>query len=212
MKSPDIFTQNVRVAADIKIIPNASVGDIETCCVGDPVLEPCSDSDSCAYMVSQMVCVRFPLCISSAVEVSAGIVCGEPDCNCCQCEFPSCESGDCGSSSYESSHCGFPCCKSRDCGSPSCDSCDEFGHEKCSDCQPSTDSGSTVLPLILLKRIISEQRERLESESHISELLKSIRHQEQRGECTGNVLPTSSKGRSGKQKSRKRRRHHRIDA
>lgn len=91
MKSQDIFSQNVRVAADVKIVPNASVGDIEAYCVGDPVLESCSNSDSCAYMVNQLVCVRFPLRINIDVDASAGILCGVPERKHCHCGSPSCE-------------------------------------------------------------------------------------------------------------------------
>ncbi len=90
MDIPIIISQKARIAAEIKIAPQVSIGEIETCCVGEPVMqECCPDTDGCAYMVSQLVCVRFPLCIQAAVEAKAGIACCEADIGRC-CDEAAC--------------------------------------------------------------------------------------------------------------------------
>jgi hypothetical protein len=80
MECPSTVSQKVCVEAKVTVEPKAQVGDVQACCVGKPQFEECgSKSQGCTYMVSQMVCVRFPLTISATASVKpAGIVCCQP--------------------------------------------------------------------------------------------------------------------------------------
>ena len=65
----------VRIEADVTVIPDAKIGKVESMCMGEPCLEPCS-SDPCTYMISQMMCVRFPLTFGATVAARPmGIEC-----------------------------------------------------------------------------------------------------------------------------------------
>lgn len=80
MECPSIVSQKVCVEAKVTVEPEAKIGDVHACCVGKPQFEECrKKSHGCTYMVSQMLCVRFPLTISAAASAKpAGIVCGKP--------------------------------------------------------------------------------------------------------------------------------------
>ncbi len=80
MECPSIVNQKVCIEAKVTVEPEAEIGDVHACCVGKPQLEECcKKSRGCTYMVSQMLCVRFPLTISATVSAKpAGIVCGNP--------------------------------------------------------------------------------------------------------------------------------------
>jgi hypothetical protein len=79
----DLFSETVCVQAEVTITPAVTVGAITSFCVGDPVIGACqgepSPSNSCAFMVSQSICVQVPLTFSAdATAVPLGISCGEP--------------------------------------------------------------------------------------------------------------------------------------
>lgn len=80
MECPTTVNQKVCIEAKVTVEPEAKVGDVCACCVGKPQFEECGKNlHGCTYMVSQMVCVRFPLTISATASVKpAGIVCGQP--------------------------------------------------------------------------------------------------------------------------------------
>ncbi len=80
MECSSIVRQDVCVEARVTVEPEADTGDVQACCVGKPWLEKCGAGPcGCTYMVSQMVCLKFPLTISArAAATPAGIVCGKP--------------------------------------------------------------------------------------------------------------------------------------
>lgn len=80
MECPSIVNQKVCVEAKVTVEPEAEIGDVHACCVGKPRFEKCGKkSHGCTYMVSQMLCVRFPLTISATASAKPeGIVCGKP--------------------------------------------------------------------------------------------------------------------------------------
>lgn len=80
---PAFVHETVCVQADIAISPSVDVGDIESYCVGGPVIGACSGTPSptntCTFSVSQSICVQIPLTFSAqATAVPTGIVCGLP--------------------------------------------------------------------------------------------------------------------------------------
>lgn len=80
MECPSMVHQKVCIEAKVTVEPETKIGDVHACCVGMPRFEKCGKGPSaCTYMVSQMLCVRFPLTISAAASAEpAGIACGEP--------------------------------------------------------------------------------------------------------------------------------------
>jgi len=80
MECPSTVSQKVCIEAKVTVVPEAKIGDVNACCVGKPQFEECEKkSNGCTYMVSQKLCVRFPLTISAAVSAKpAGIICGNP--------------------------------------------------------------------------------------------------------------------------------------
>lgn len=77
MECPAIVHDTVCVEANVMLEPDVKVGETRWCFVGKPKIELCN---GCTYMVSQMLCVRFPLKFS--VEASAnpaGISCNMPE-------------------------------------------------------------------------------------------------------------------------------------
>lgn len=85
MDCPSTVSQEVCVKAKVEVEPEAKIGYVHACCVGRPHFEKCCrKSDDCTYMVSQMLCVRFPLTISAtATAKPAGIVCHKPKVESC---------------------------------------------------------------------------------------------------------------------------------
>jgi hypothetical protein len=81
MECKDIVQQTVCVAANIITTPEAKIGDIEACCVGEPVTEKCfREKNECVCTVRQLLCVRFPIKFSVHAEAKpAGIVCNKPE-------------------------------------------------------------------------------------------------------------------------------------
>lgn len=82
MDCPTSIKKIVDVESQVTIVPAIDVGDIQSCCVGKPIVLKCSDhcgcgcDDSCAYLVCQMVCVEIPIKISvSAIAALTEIEC-----------------------------------------------------------------------------------------------------------------------------------------
>lgn len=76
--SSSMISETVCVQADITIIPNVAIGAIETFCIGEPVIGPCSGNlaEECTFTVSQNICVQIPLTFSvEANAIPRGIVC-----------------------------------------------------------------------------------------------------------------------------------------
>ncbi len=89
MDCPSVVSQKVCVEASVTVEPEAKVGEVHACCVGRPAFEECpkKPSSGCTYMVSQMLCVRFPITISATASVRPeGIVCCEPKVTPCSLE------------------------------------------------------------------------------------------------------------------------------
>jgi hypothetical protein len=86
MECPPIVNQKVCVEAKVTVEPEAKVGDVHACCVDRPKFEECEKGPcGCTYMVSQMICVRFPLTISAAASARpAGMVCCKPSVGPCR--------------------------------------------------------------------------------------------------------------------------------
>ena len=81
---PALVHENVCIQAQVVITPSVTVGDIETFCVGAPVIGACqgspSPTDSCTFTVSQSVCVQVPLEFTAGASAKpAGITCGAPE-------------------------------------------------------------------------------------------------------------------------------------
>ena len=73
--------ETVCVQADITITPNVIVGDIESNCVGEPIIVTCpgTPTNECIFTVSQIICVQVPLIFSAnAAAVPTGIICSSP--------------------------------------------------------------------------------------------------------------------------------------
>jgi len=91
MECPSIVNQKVCIEAKVTVEPEAKVGNVFAYCVGKPKFEewgrglPCD----CTYMVSQMLCVRFPLTISATASAKpAGIICNDPSIEPCCHDHP----------------------------------------------------------------------------------------------------------------------------
>ena len=73
MECPAIVNDTVCVEANVTIKPDVDVGDTHWCLVGRPKIKLCN---GCVYMVSQMLCVSFPLKFSAeASATTTGISC-----------------------------------------------------------------------------------------------------------------------------------------
>ncbi|WP_242966707.1 hypothetical protein [Desulfosporosinus sp. FKA] len=94
---PATVHETVCVQADVTITPSVVVGDVESFCVGDPIIGACpgtpSPTGTCTFTVSQNICVEIPLTFSAgATAVPSGIVCGKaqigqcvpPSFTCCE--------------------------------------------------------------------------------------------------------------------------------
>ncbi len=80
---PSIVHETVCVQALVTITPNVVVGEIQSFCVGGPVIGACPGTPSpegeCNFTVSQNICVQVPLAFSAnATATPTGIVCGTP--------------------------------------------------------------------------------------------------------------------------------------
>lgn len=79
MECTSVVNQNVCIETKVTVDPEAEVGDVRACCMGEPKFEKCEKRGGCTYMVSQMLCVQFPLTISATASAKpAGIVCCKP--------------------------------------------------------------------------------------------------------------------------------------
>ena len=79
----DVVHENACIQATVTLAPKVDVGDIQTFCINNPVIRPCSATTPttrlCRFMVSQEICVQIPLTFSADVEaVPSGISCGAP--------------------------------------------------------------------------------------------------------------------------------------
>lgn len=80
---PATVHETVCVQARVTISPFVDVGEVQSFCVGPPMMGACpgepSPTGSCVIDVSQNVCVEIPLSFSAGAQaVPAGIVCGTP--------------------------------------------------------------------------------------------------------------------------------------
>ncbi len=93
MECGSLIDKHICVEARITVFPGAEIGEIESCCVGPPEIEECCcDCHPCTFMVSQMICIRFPLSFSVTAEAKPGIVCGTA--HACPCsESSTCNEG-----------------------------------------------------------------------------------------------------------------------
>ena len=87
----DFTNETVCIQAEVTITPTVTVGEIESFCVGDPVIGSCqgtpSPTGSCTFTVSQSICVQVPLTFAAqATAVPAGISCGDPGTGPCSAE------------------------------------------------------------------------------------------------------------------------------
>jgi hypothetical protein len=85
---PATVHETVCVQALVTITPVVNVGEIQTRCVGGPVIGACpgtpSPTNSCTFTVSQNVCVEVPLDFSAgATAEPTGIICGTPTAGLC---------------------------------------------------------------------------------------------------------------------------------
>lgn len=87
MDCPSIVNQKVCVEAGVRVEPETEIGDVHACCIGQPKFKKCGENDhGCTYMVSQMMCVTFPLTLSASACVNTtGIVCDMPEVTPCIC-------------------------------------------------------------------------------------------------------------------------------
>jgi hypothetical protein len=85
---PATVHETVCVQARVTIVPIVTVGEIQSFCVGGPVIGACpgtpSPTNTCTFSVSQNICVVVPLFFSAgATAEPTGIVCGEPAAGTC---------------------------------------------------------------------------------------------------------------------------------
>ncbi|MDP4084435.1 MAG: hypothetical protein Q8934_07430 [Bacillota bacterium] len=78
-----IVHEDVCVQAEIAIIPNVTVGNIQYYCEGAPSIKACPGTQSstgpCTFILSQNICIEVPLTFSATATVSStGIICGTP--------------------------------------------------------------------------------------------------------------------------------------
>lgn len=72
------------VSLPIELIPNTCVGDVETCCVGEPCVQCTSvaGGNRVRLTVSQRVKIRIPIDIGVTAVVGAGCI----SCSTCNCD------------------------------------------------------------------------------------------------------------------------------
>ncbi len=77
MEDQSVIVQNVNIAANVTVESDAKIGEVHASCVGQPTFEQCAEMTcDCTYMVSQMICVKFPMTISATASAKpAGIIC-----------------------------------------------------------------------------------------------------------------------------------------
>lgn len=83
---PTAVSETICVQANITITPTATVGDVESYCIGLPVIEKCPGEPEleCVFTVSQKICVQIPLYFSAnAAVIPTGIVCSTPEAGSC---------------------------------------------------------------------------------------------------------------------------------
>ena len=79
----DAVQETACVQAMVKLAPKVEVGEIQTFCVNDPLIRPCSGIPSptgfSRFLVSQDICVQIQLTFSADIEAEpTGISCGAP--------------------------------------------------------------------------------------------------------------------------------------
>lgn len=73
MDCPVLFQDQVRIDAQVQVVPDVIVGDAQWHIIGKPHIEVTSP---CTYFVTQRLCVRFPVRLSvDACATDAGITC-----------------------------------------------------------------------------------------------------------------------------------------
>ena len=83
---PATVHETVCVQASVTITPEVTVGEIESFCVGGPVIGACpgTPETECTFTISQNICVQIPLNFSAnAVATPSGMVCGTPSIGTC---------------------------------------------------------------------------------------------------------------------------------
>jgi hypothetical protein len=83
---PAVVHETVCVQAEVTITPDVTVGEIESFCVGGPVIGACPGTpvDKCSFVVSQNICVQVPLNFSALATVDhSAIVCATPSTGTC---------------------------------------------------------------------------------------------------------------------------------
>ncbi len=110
MECPATVQKKVCVEAKVTVTPDAQIGDVQAKCVGKPRFEPCHcNSRDCTIMVSQLLCVRFPIKFSAMATVEpAGIVCDVPQLEPCIQE-PPCNAKIFNSMVQDGCQCLLPC-------------------------------------------------------------------------------------------------------
>jgi hypothetical protein len=91
MDCESLIDKHICVEAKVTVIPEAEIGRIESHCVGLPEIEECCcDDRPCTFMVSQMICIRFPLAFSVTAKARPAIVCDTPEEGLYPAEQPDC--------------------------------------------------------------------------------------------------------------------------
>jgi len=77
MENHVVAQQKVCVEANIVVTPDVQLGDVEACCIGPPVAEPCVIRDGeCTCAIRQLMCIRIPIKFSARAETgSAAFIC-----------------------------------------------------------------------------------------------------------------------------------------
>lgn len=86
IECPALVHETVCVQAEVTITPAVTVGEIESFCVGGPIIGTCpgTPTNSCSFTVSQNICVQVPLVFSAnATAEPTGMVCGTPAVGAC---------------------------------------------------------------------------------------------------------------------------------
>ncbi|MEI6101862.1 MAG: hypothetical protein WCP73_08495, partial [Eubacteriales bacterium] len=78
MKS-SLIQNDACVEANVKVAPDVKIKNIQTCFVGDPVVEACAEHcPESSYTVSQMLCIKYSLSFSADVQATpTGITCNQ---------------------------------------------------------------------------------------------------------------------------------------
>ena len=81
MDCQTIIHNSVCVEAQITITPQVTVGEIQSYCLGNPIIGGCPNIPipRCSFRISQNICIQVPLTFSAnASAAPPGIVCAEP--------------------------------------------------------------------------------------------------------------------------------------